>query len=148
MRQLETLYLPESFGNFHRRGAFSKCANSSKKRTKTVTYLHGQTRPSVSTARNPGKRRCGLNQFAKRSFDIAACYESTRGGHMRLSPGMQIFHNGTPVELLHQVKENKWLVKPLFVVGINRVETFNPHDSYSHLHSEPKVMIRRIGVRL
>lgn len=55
-----------------------------------------------------------------------------------LSVGLQVFHNGVPVELLYQVRQNVWQVRPLFVHGEEREEKFCPHDTLSHLHTQPK----------
>jgi hypothetical protein len=49
--------------------------------------------------------------------------------------GMQVFHNGIPVELLYRVKPNEWMVKPLFVEGKDHLETFKPQDRCSFLHT-------------
>ena len=54
---------------------------------------------------------------------------------MNLRCGLQIFHNGTPVELLYEVKLGVWMVKPLFVVQPVRQETFRDGDSFTKLHT-------------
>ena len=58
-----------------------------------------------------------------------------------LRVGMQIFHNGRPVELLYRVDKLEgygeiWKVKPLFVVEPERTELFEPHDLISFLHTK------------
>lgn len=50
--------------------------------------------------------------------------------------GLQVFHNGIPVELLYKVRQNVWHVKPLFVTGLERDEIFKPHDTMTPLHTQ------------
>ncbi len=56
-----------------------------------------------------------------------------------LEIGSQIFHNGTPVELLYRVDHDRhretWRVRPLFVEAPDRNEQFRPSDSISFLHT-------------
>lgn len=57
-----------------------------------------------------------------------------------LRPGMQIFHNGKPVELLYRTDEYRqselWHVRPLFVYDEpDRDEVFEPNDRISFLHT-------------
>jgi len=56
-----------------------------------------------------------------------------------LRVGLQIFHNGVPVQLLYQVKPQVWHVRPLFVEGIDRDEVFKKHDAISMLHTQRAV---------
>ena len=56
-----------------------------------------------------------------------------------LETGSQIFHNGTPVELLYRVDHDRhhetWRVRPLFVEAPDRTEQFRPSDRISFLHT-------------
>ena len=56
-----------------------------------------------------------------------------------LEIGIQIFHNGIPVQLLYCIDQEKphetWRVRPLFVEGPDRNERFQPSDSVSFLHT-------------
>jgi hypothetical protein len=62
-----------------------------------------------------------------------------------LHVGMQVFHNGVPVELLYCVEAmpdhgssqayEKWKIRPLFVAGEDREAVFSPHDTISFLHT-------------
>ena len=54
--------------------------------------------------------------------------------------GLQIFHNGKPIELLCRIGGTElmqvWRVKPLFVEGPERDETIYASDRCSRLHSQ------------
>lgn len=56
-----------------------------------------------------------------------------------LRVGMQIFHNGKPVELLYKTDKladaEIWKVRPLFVVEPDRTELFEPSDPISFVHT-------------
>ena len=56
-----------------------------------------------------------------------------------LEIGIQIFHNGTPVELLYRVDHDThhetWRVRPLFIEAPDRNEQFRPSDRISFLHT-------------
>jgi hypothetical protein len=56
-----------------------------------------------------------------------------------LETGSQIFHNGTPVELLYRVDHDRhnetWRVRPLFIEAPDRNEQFRPSDRISFLHT-------------
>ena len=56
-----------------------------------------------------------------------------------LEMGSQIFHNGTPVELLYRVDHGRqhetWCVRPLFIEAPDRNEQFRPSDRISFLHT-------------
>ena len=56
-----------------------------------------------------------------------------------LEIGSQIFHNGTPVELLYRVDHDRqhdtWRVRPLFIEAPDRNEQFRPSDRISYLHT-------------
>ena len=56
-----------------------------------------------------------------------------------LEIGSQIFHNGTPVELLYRVDHDRhhetWRVRPLFIEAPDRNEQFRPSDLISYLHT-------------
>ena len=56
-----------------------------------------------------------------------------------LEIGSQIFHNGTPVELLYRVAHDKnqetWRVRPLFLEAPDRNEEFHPSDLISYMHT-------------
>ena len=56
-----------------------------------------------------------------------------------LAIGSQIFHNGTPVELLYRVAHDKnqetWHVRPLFLEAPDRNEEFHPSDLISYMHT-------------
>jgi hypothetical protein len=57
----------------------------------------------------------------------------------RPSPGLMCTHNNTPIEFLHLISDvygvEEWLVRPLFVVGVNRTVFFRPGDRLTPLHS-------------
>jgi len=57
----------------------------------------------------------------------------------RLEIGNQIFHNGSPVQLLYCVHHNRheetWRVRPLFVEAPDRNEQFRRSDIISFLHT-------------
>lgn len=53
-----------------------------------------------------------------------------------LTAGMQIFHNGVPMELLFCWGGLLWHVKPLFVTGEEWDEEFLPHDLVKKLHTQ------------
>ena len=65
-----------------------------------------------------------------------------------LNVGMQIFHNGVPVELLYCVEAmrvqgsaqsyERWKIRPLFVAEEDREAIFSPHDRISFLHTGRK----------
>jgi hypothetical protein len=55
--------------------------------------------------------------------------------------GLFATHNTVPVEFLHLVRSldegrEEWLIRPLFVVAVNRVVTFRPGDRLILLHSK------------
>lgn len=54
--------------------------------------------------------------------------------------GLQIFHNGKPIELLYRVSgtqtEQVWRVKPLFIDGPERNETIRSTDRCTLLHTQ------------
>lgn len=56
-----------------------------------------------------------------------------------LEIGSQIFHNGSPVELLYRVHDGKeretWRVRPLFVEAPDRKEQFHRSDRISYLYT-------------
>ena len=56
-----------------------------------------------------------------------------------LEIGSQIFHNGTPVQLLcrvdHDRQHETWRVRPLFIEAPDRNEQFRPSDRISFLHT-------------
>jgi len=57
-----------------------------------------------------------------------------------LSKGMQIFHNGKPVELLYLVscdtgRGEVWKVRPLFVAEADRSELFRSDDRVTFVHT-------------
>ena len=56
-----------------------------------------------------------------------------------LEIGSQIFHDGTPVELLYRVDHGRqhetWRVRPLFIEAPDRDEQFRPSDRISFLHT-------------
>jgi hypothetical protein len=56
-----------------------------------------------------------------------------------LQIGKQVFHNGTPVELLYRVardtNQETWRVRPLFVEAPDRNEKFRPSDLITYLHT-------------
>lgn len=56
--------------------------------------------------------------------------------------GMQIFHNGKPVQLLYKTDSladsEIWKVKPLFVEEPDHTELFEPSDRISFLHTTQK----------
>lgn len=57
-----------------------------------------------------------------------------------LQCGMQIFHNGRPVQLLYKTDSlegfgDTWKVRPLFVVEPDRTELFEPSDAISFVHT-------------
>ena len=56
-----------------------------------------------------------------------------------LEIGSQIFHNGTPVELLYRVDHDRhdetWRVRPLFIEAPDRNEQFRPSDRISFIHT-------------
>lgn len=56
-----------------------------------------------------------------------------------LTVGLQIFHDGLPVQLLYKVSRDIWRVKPLFVEGAEREETFRSSDRISLLHTQGAV---------
>jgi hypothetical protein len=53
--------------------------------------------------------------------------------------GSQVFHNGTPVQLLYRIRQSDadetWRVHPLFVEGPDRNERFRSSDRISFVHS-------------
>ena len=65
-----------------------------------------------------------------------------------LNVGMQVFHNGVPVELLYCVEAmrvhgstphyERWMIRPLFVAEHDREAVFSPHDRVSFLHTGRK----------
>jgi hypothetical protein len=67
----------------------------------------------------------------------AACPKLTTRTHLEI--GSQIFHNGTPVELLyrldHDTHHETWRVRPLFIEAPDRNEQFRPCDLISYLHT-------------
>lgn len=56
-----------------------------------------------------------------------------------LEIGSQIFHNGTPVELLYRMDRDRhhetWRVRPLFIEAPDRNEQFRPSDRISFMHT-------------
>ena len=56
-----------------------------------------------------------------------------------LEIGIQVFHNGIPVQLLYCIEHGNphetWRVRPLFVEAPDRNERFHPSDSVSFLHT-------------
>lgn len=52
---------------------------------------------------------------------------------------MQIFHNGTPIELLYSLPAvegcPRWHVKMLFIIAQDRDIHVGPHDTISFLHT-------------
>jgi len=63
-----------------------------------------------------------------------------RGGTMRhIATGNQVFHNGTPVQLLYRIRQSEademWRVRPLFVEEPDRNERFTSSDRISLVHS-------------
>ena len=62
-----------------------------------------------------------------------------------LNVGMQVFHNGVPVELLYCMEAmrvhgstqpyERWKIRPLFVAEEDREAVFSPHDRISFLHT-------------
>lgn len=60
---------------------------------------------------------------------------------MKKCSGMQIFHNGKPMQLLYLVDEmfgsQIWRVKPLFVEEPEHDEVFELHDRISFIHTSP-----------
>jgi len=67
----------------------------------------------------------------------AECAEVSARTHLEI--GSQIFHNGSPVELLYRVYHDKdyetWRVRPLFVEAPDRNEQFHRSDRISYLHT-------------
>jgi len=67
----------------------------------------------------------------------AARPKLTTRNHLEI--GSQIFHNGTPVELLYRVDhdghDETWRVRPLFIEAPDRDEQFRPSDRISFLHT-------------
>ena len=67
----------------------------------------------------------------------AARPKLTTRTHLQI--GSQIFHNGTPVELLYRVAHGRqhetWRVRPLFIEAPDRNEQFRPSDRISFLHT-------------
>ena len=67
---------------------------------------------------------------------------------VELNVGMQVFHNGVPVELLYRVEAmrvhgsaqsyERWRIRPLFVAEEDREAVFSPHDRISFLHTGRK----------
>ena len=70
---------------------------------------------------------------------IKRAAEAKPAPRTHLTVGNQIFHNGTPVELLCRVACDRdaetWLVRPLFVESSDRNERFLPYDRISYLHT-------------
>src|ERR1039457_6257356 len=85
---------------------------------------------------------------------LAARPKLTTRTHLEI--GSQIFHNGTPVELLYRVDHDRqlngtpvellyrvdhdrqhetWRVRPLFIEAPDRNEQFRPSDRISFLHT-------------
>jgi len=62
-----------------------------------------------------------------------------RTASTRLEIGSQIFHNGSPVQLLYRVHHDRhqetWRVRPLFVEAPDRNEQFRRSDLISFLHT-------------
>ena len=54
---------------------------------------------------------------------------------MELRIGLQVFHNGSPVQLIYQVSPHFWKVQPLFIRAEERVEYFSPYEVYKELHT-------------
>lgn len=58
---------------------------------------------------------------------------------LELAVGMQIFHKGTPMELLYRIYAvdygELWQVKPLFVEKDSHSEFFEPHDRITFVHT-------------
>jgi hypothetical protein len=59
--------------------------------------------------------------------------------NFHMATGNQVFHNGTPVQLLYRIRQSEsdetWRVRPLFVEGPDRNERFRPSDRISFVHS-------------
>lgn len=60
-----------------------------------------------------------------------------------LRVGMQIMHNGKPVELLYRTDALEgygeiWKVKPLFLAEPDRTELFEPGEIVSFIHGAKK----------
>lgn len=59
---------------------------------------------------------------------------------MKLRCGLQIMHNGTPIELLHIIGRNglneTWMVRTLFVEPQEFPRLIKPEDSVSRLHAK------------
>ena len=57
-----------------------------------------------------------------------------------MTVGLQIFHNGKPIELLYRVSGDlltqTWHVRPLFVVGPERDEIILSTDRCTRLHTQ------------
>lgn len=56
-----------------------------------------------------------------------------------LAPGLQVFHNGLPVQLLWCVSAASaayqvWRVRPIFVTGPDRNEIFRPGEPLAPIH--------------
>lgn len=62
----------------------------------------------------------------------------------QLSVGMQIVHDGRAIELLYRIatfqsangKREVWKVRLLFVEPEEVLELFEPHDTYSFIHTK------------
>jgi len=67
----------------------------------------------------------------------AACAKGSARTHLVI--GNQIFHNGSPVELLYRMNHDNdfetWRVRPLFVEAPDRNEQFHRSDRISYLHT-------------
>lgn len=59
---------------------------------------------------------------------------------MNLTTGLQVFHNGTPIELLHMLTSSTngelWRVRPLFVEEPDRDVFILSSDRLRKLHSQ------------
>jgi hypothetical protein len=57
-----------------------------------------------------------------------------------LACGLQIFHDGKPIELLYRIGGDElaevWRVKPLFVEGPERDEVIRSTDRCTRLHTQ------------
>ena len=74
-----------------------------------------------------------------RTSIIRSAARPTLTTRTHLEIGSQIFHNGTPVELLYRVDHDRqhetWGVRPLFIEAPDRNEQFRPSDRISFLHT-------------
>lgn len=80
-----------------------------------------------------------ISAFASSAWSTTTWRKSFRPPEVRmtleLTVGMQIFHNGIPIQLLYRINNHTWRVKMLFVIAEDRDEHFGPYDTVSLLHT-------------